>query len=107
MEYASFFEVMPKLFVENLVTHSRIVVDTEVNREIIVENANVGGVKRISDLIDEEKRNVPKVFLESVIRTSVTYTEQVWCLTIVALDVVYSIRLKDKDGSCTGSAHKR
>ncbi len=37
--------------------------------------ARRGGVKRISGLIYEETRSVLKVFLESVIRDAVTYTE--------------------------------
>ena len=37
--------------------------------------ARRGGVKRISGLIYEETRGVLKVFLENVIRDSVTYTE--------------------------------
>lgn len=36
-----------------------------------------GGVKRISGLIYEETRGVLKIFLENVIRDSVTYTESV------------------------------
>ena len=36
--------------------------------------ARGGGVKRISGLIDVETRGVVKVFLENVIRDSVTYT---------------------------------
>jgi histone H4 len=37
--------------------------------------ARRGGVKRISGLIYEETRGVLKIFLENVIRDSVTYTE--------------------------------
>ena len=51
-----------------------------------------GGVKRISGLIYEETRGVLKVFLENVIRDSVTYTEHARRKTVTALDVVYALR---------------
>ncbi len=51
-----------------------------------------GGLKRISGLIYEETRNVLRVFLESVIRDSVTYTEHARRKTVVALDVVYALK---------------
>ena len=50
-----------------------------------------GGVKRISGLIYEETRGVLKVFLENVIRDSVTYTEQPSRKTVTARDVVYAL----------------
>lgn len=37
--------------------------------------ARRGGVKRISGLIYEETRGALKIFLENVVRDSVTYTE--------------------------------
>jgi histone H4 len=68
-------------------------------------------VKRISGLIYEETRGVLKIFLENVIRDSVTYTEHakrcvvpffiiLRCLspfsfcskTVTALDVVYALK---------------
>jgi histone H3/H4 len=51
--------------------------------------ARRGGVKRISGLIYEETRGVLKIFLENVIRDSVTYTEHSKRKTVTALDVVY------------------
>jgi hypothetical protein len=47
-------------------------------------------VKRISGLIYEETRGVLKVFLENVIRDSVTYTEHARRKTVTAMDVVYA-----------------
>ena len=54
--------------------------------------ARRGGVKRISGLIYEETRGVLKVFLENVIRDSVTYTEHARRKTVTALDVVYALK---------------
>jgi len=52
----------------------------------------VCGVKRISGLIYEETRGVLKIFLENVIRDSVTYTEHAKRKTVTALDVVYALK---------------
>ncbi|KAH9931809.1 uncharacterized protein B0H18DRAFT_1116070 [Fomitopsis serialis] len=54
--------------------------------------ARRGGVKRISGLIYEETRGVLKIFLENVIRDSVTYTEHAKRKTVTALDVVYALK---------------
>jgi len=57
--------------------------------DILGRLARRGGVKRISGLIYEETRGVLKIFLENVIRDSVTYTEHSKRKTVTALDVVY------------------
>lgn len=49
-------------------------------------------MKRISGLIYEETRGVLKIFLENVIRDSVTYTEHAKRKTVTALDVVYALK---------------
>ena len=54
--------------------------------------ARRGGVKRISGLIYEETRGVLKVFLESIIKDTVTYTEHARRKTVTALDVVYALK---------------
>ena len=48
---------------------------TVLRTQAIRRLARRGGVKRISGLIYEETRGVLKIFLENVIRDSVTYTE--------------------------------
>ncbi|KAI5932072.1 histone H3.1 [Manis javanica] len=58
--------------------------------------ARRGGVKRISGLI-EETRRVLKVFLENVIRDTVTYTEHAKRKTVTDVDVVWRAR-KSTDG---------
>ena len=54
--------------------------------------ARRGGVKRISGLVYEETRGVLKVFLENVVRDSVTYTEHARRKTVSAMDVVYALK---------------
>jgi histone H4 len=64
-----------------------------ITKPAIRRLARRGGVKRISGLIYEETRGVLKVFLENVIRDSVTYTEHARRKTVTAMDVVYAVRL--------------
>uniref|UniRef100_A0A8C6CU79 Histone H4 n=1 Tax=Moschus moschiferus TaxID=68415 RepID=A0A8C6CU79_MOSMO len=54
--------------------------------------AHHGGVKRISGLIYKETRGVLKVFLENMIRDTVTYTECANRKTVTAKDVVYALK---------------
>ena len=61
-----------------------------ITKPAIRRLARRGGVKRISGLIYEETRGVLKVFLENVIRDSVTYTEHARRKTVTAMDVVYA-----------------
>ena len=63
-----------------------------VTKPAIRRLARRGGVKRISGLIYEETRGVLQVFLENVIRDSVTYTEHARRKTVTALDVVYALK---------------
>ena len=63
-----------------------------VTKPAIRRLARRGGVKRLSGLIYEEVRGVLKVFLENVIRDSVTYTEHVRRKTVSAKDVVYALK---------------
>ena len=63
-----------------------------ITKPAIRRLARRGGVKRISGLIYEETRGVLKVFLENVIRDSVTYTEHAKRKTVTALDVVYALK---------------
>ncbi|CAH1252922.1 HIST1H4B [Branchiostoma lanceolatum] len=63
-----------------------------ITKPAIRRLARRGGVKRISGLIYEETRGVLKVFLENVIRDSVTYCEHARRKTVTALDVVYALK---------------
>merc|ERR1711991_117247 len=63
-----------------------------ITKPAIRRLARRGGVKRISGLIYDETRGVLKLFLESVIRDSVTYTEHARRKTVMAMDVVYALK---------------
>jgi histone H4 len=79
-----------------------------ITKPAIRRLARRGGVKRISGLIYEEvrrplrsritlltrlqTRGVLKIFLENVIRDSVTYTEHAKRKTVTSLDVVYALK---------------
>lgn len=63
-----------------------------ITKPAIRRLARRGGVKRISGLIYEETRIVLKIFLDSVIRDAVAYTEHARRKTVTALDVVYALK---------------
>ena len=67
-----------------------------ITKPAIRRLARRGGVKRIFGLIYEETRGVLKVFLENVIRDSVTYTEHARRKTVTAMDVVYALKRQGK-----------
>jgi histone H4 len=67
-----------------------------ITKPTICHLAHCGGVKRISGLIYEETRGVLKVFLENVIHDSVTYTEHACRKTVMAMDIVYSLKHQEK-----------
>ena len=74
--------------------HRKVLRDNiqSITKPAIRRLARRGGVKRISGLIYEETRGVLKVFLENVIRDSVTYTEHARRKTVTAMDVVYALK---------------
>ena len=63
-----------------------------ITKPAIRRLARRGGVKRISSLVYDETRAVLRLFLENVIRDSVTYTEHAKRKTVTALDVVYALK---------------
>ena len=67
-----------------------------ITNSAILSLARRGGVKRISGLIYEETRGVLKVFLENVIRDSVTYTAKKKRETVTEMDVVYALKRQGK-----------
>ena len=67
-----------------------------ITKPAIRRLARRGGVKRISGMVYEETRGVLKVFLESVIKDTVTYTEHARRKTVKALDVVYALKRQGK-----------
>ncbi|XP_078403926.1 histone H4-like [Cetorhinus maximus] len=54
--------------------------------------ARCGNIIRISGLIYEEVRAILNVFLENVIKDSVTYTEHAKRMMAMAMDVVYALK---------------
>ena len=74
--------------------HRRVLRDNiqGITKPAIRRLARRGGVKRISGLIYEETRGVLKVFLENVVRDSVTYAEHARRKTVMAMDVVYALK---------------
>ncbi|KAL3758787.1 hypothetical protein ACHAWU_006429 [Discostella pseudostelligera] len=60
-----------------------------ITKPAIRRLARRGGVK-------QETRGVLKVFLENVIRDSVTYTEHARRKTVTAMDVVYALKRQGK-----------
>jgi histone H4 len=63
-----------------------------ITKPAIRRLARRGGVKRISGLIYEQIRGVLMIFIESLIRDSITYTEHARRKTVMALDVVYALK---------------
>jgi histone H3/H4 len=63
-----------------------------ITKPAIRRLARRAGVKRLSGLIYEETRGALKVFLENVIRDTVTYTEHCRRKTVTALDVVSALK---------------
>ena len=63
-----------------------------ITKPAIRRLARRGGVKRISQLIYEETRNVLRSFLEDLILDSITYTEHANRKTVTAMDVVYALK---------------
>ena len=78
--------------------HAKVLRDNiqGITKPAIRRLARRGGVKRISGLMYEETRTVLKVFLDNVIKDSVTYTEHGRRKTVTALDVVYALKRQGK-----------
>ncbi|KAJ7898646.1 hypothetical protein B0H14DRAFT_2494477 [Mycena olivaceomarginata] len=63
-----------------------------VTKPAIRRLARRGGVKRISGIVYQETRGALMIYLEDVIRNSVTYTEHARRKTVTALDVVHALK---------------
>ena len=95
----------------SLQRHRKILRDniSGITKPAIRRLARRGGVKRISGLIYDETRGVLKLFLESVIRDSVTYTEHAKRKTVTSLDVVYALKRQGRtlcEYHLLGPSHK-
>jgi histone H4 len=63
-----------------------------ITKPAIKRLARRGGVKRISALIYEETRSALRVFLENLIKDTITYTEYARRKTVSAMDVLYALK---------------
>ena len=63
-----------------------------ITKPAIRRLARRGGVKRIAGTMYEETRGILKLFLENVIRSSVTYTEHARRKTVTAMDIVHGLK---------------
>ena len=63
-----------------------------ITKPAIRRLARRGGVVRMSGLVYEEVRGVLMVFLEKVLRDTITYTEHRRSKTATAMDVVYALK---------------
>ena len=54
--------------------------------------ARRGGVKRISQLIYEDTREILRTFLENVLKDTIVYTEHAKRKTVTSMDVVYALK---------------
>jgi len=63
-----------------------------ITKPAIRRLARRGGVKRMSGLIYNETRSVLKIFLETVLRDAITYTEHSRRKTVTASDVVFALK---------------
>ena len=70
---------------------------TAISRVTIRRLARRGGVKRISGLVYEETRGVLNVFLENLIRDTITYTKYANRKTVTVMDVVYAVKRQGRN----------
>ena len=68
-----------------------------ITKPAIRRLARRGGVKRISALIYDETRMIIRSFLENVIKDAIVYTEHSKRKTVVAMDIIYSLK---RQGRC-------
>ena len=62
-----------------------------ISTPVIRRLARRGGIKRMSSQVNQDARAVLRVFLDSVIRDAVTYTQHEHHKTITALSVVRAL----------------
>jgi len=64
----------------------------EITKPAIRRLARRGGVKRISGLMYPEVRGVLRIFLDQIIRVSVTYMDHCNRKTVTCMDVIYALK---------------
>ena len=78
--------------------HQKIVRDAikGVTKPAIRRLARRGGVKRISGLEYEATRGIAKVWLEEMVRDTVTYTEHRRSMTVTVKDVLHALKCRGR-----------
>jgi histone H4 len=77
-----------------------------ITKPAIRRLARRGGVKRISNLVYEETRSVLKVFMENVLRDTVTYAEHARRKTVACNDVVFALKRQGRTIYGAGEQHR-
>lgn len=67
-----------------------------ISKASIRRLARRGGVKRLSGLIYEETRTTLRMFLENVLRDTITYTQYAQRKTVSTMDVIYALKKQGK-----------
>ena len=63
-----------------------------ISNRAIRRLARRGGVKRISQLIYEDTREILRAFLENVLKDTIVYTEHEKRKTVTSSDIVYALK---------------
>nr|XP_018897557.1 PREDICTED: histone H4-like [Bemisia tabaci] len=73
-----------------------------VTKSAIRRLARRAGVKRVSELIYRETRDIIKIFLTNIIHDAITYTEHARRKTVMVADVIYALRRQGRTVSDFG-----
>jgi histone H4 len=78
--------------------HRKVLRDNikDITNPAIRRLARRGGVKRISGVVYSETRDVLKVFLENLVRDSITYAEHGRRMTVTSVDVVHALKFQGR-----------
>jgi histone H4 len=63
-----------------------------ISKPAIRRLARRGGVKRLSGLVYDETRNSLKLFLDRVLRDTISYMEHARRKTVTTMDVIYALK---------------
>jgi histone H3/H4 len=67
-----------------------------ITKPAIKRLARRGGVKRLSGMVYDKTREILRVFLETVIRDAVIYTDHARRKTVTSLDIVYALKMQGR-----------
>jgi histone H4 len=69
---------------------------TSITKPALRRLARRGGVKRIAGTIYEEVRTVVRLFLENILKDTVTYTEHAKRKTVSTMDVLHALKYQGR-----------